>query len=223
MTGTDFDAFLKLGEKAEPLGDGYYIIQSKDGYRFGTDAVALAHFASGYVRKDDSVFDMCSGCGIIGIMLALARGCAVDGAELDEGLHDMSVRSCALNGLNEVHFINADIRTLCNTVASARYDAVVCNPPYYKADSKPTSVAPAANSEITVTFAEIAAETRRVLKVGGSFFAVHITKRMDEVLGLCADNGLTPKDLVVAPNGKTFLLRAVRGGKQGMNVSVKEF
>lgn len=222
MTDERFTKFVKNGEKAEPLGDGYYIIQSENGYRFGSDAIALAHFASGFINKNSRVFDLCSGCGIIGIMLALSKGCTVGGEEIDGALCDMSNRSCALNALDNVHFINADIRNIDELLA-AQYDTVVCNPPYYKADSKPSSVAPQANSERTVTLAQVVSAAKRLLKVGGSLCMVHISARLDEVLIECNRNGLAPKELIVNPNGKTFMLRAVRGGKQGMTLKIEEY
>lgn len=221
MTDEIFEKYVRDGEKAEPLGDGYYIIQSESGYRFGSDAVALAHYASGFARRNSRVFDLCSGCGIIGIMLAISDGCTVDGAEIDGGLCDMSVRSCALNGLDNVRFTNFDIRN-ADRLAAAEYDLVVCNPPYYKAGSKPSAVAPQANSELTVTLSDVIVAAKRLLKVGGALCMVYISSRLDEVLIECDRNGLAPKELIVNPNGKTFMLRAVRGGKRGMTVKVKE-
>ena len=92
---------LKAGECKEPLDDcGHVIIQHKDMYRFGGDAVALYKCARKFVRRDDKVFDLCSGCGVVGILLALNCGCAVGGAEIDGALFDMCVRSCALNVLD---------------------------------------------------------------------------------------------------------------------------
>ncbi|MDE7107011.1 MAG: methyltransferase [Clostridiales bacterium] len=221
MTDERFTKFVRDGEKAEQLGDGYYIVQQMSGYRFGSDAVALAHYASGFIGKNSRVFDLCSGCGIIGIMLAIAGGCTVDGAEIDDTLCDMSNRACALNGFACVHFSNTDIRNT-DELPAAEYDMVVCNPPYYKADSKPSSVAPQANSEITVTLAEVISAAKRLLKVGGSLCMVHISSRLDEVIVECNRNGLAPKELIVNPNGKTFMIKAVRGGKQGMTVKVEE-
>ncbi|MDE6293377.1 MAG: methyltransferase [Clostridiales bacterium] len=222
MSDERFTNYVRDGEKAEPLGDGYYIIQSENGYRFGSDAVSLAHYASGFASKNSRVFDMCSGCGIIGIMLAIAKGCDVDGAELDGELYDMSVRACALNGLDGVRFRNANVKDLSD-FSAAKYDIVVCNPPYYKVDSKPTAVAPQANSELTVTLPDIVSAAKRLLKVGGALFMVHISSRLDEVLFECNRNGLAVKELIVNPNGKTFMLRAVRGGKQGMSLQIKEY
>lgn len=218
------DVPLGADEKIEPLGDGYGIIQSAALYRFGTDAVALAEFASARLSRDSRVFDMCSGCGVVGILIAIATGAHTDGAELDGALYDMSVRSCTHNGLDNVRFYNTDVRELrLADVGGVRYDAVVCNPPFYKLGTKPRKIAPAASCELTVEFADIVRAAKRLLTQNGEFYFVHTSARLDETLCVCRENGLTPKTLVINENGKTFLLRCVRGGKFGMDVSVKEF
>ncbi len=215
---------LKAGECKEPLDDcGHVIIQHKDMYRFGGDAVALYKYARRFIRRDDKVFDLCSGCGVVGILLALDCGCAVGGAEIDGALFDMCVRSCALNGLDGSGYYNVDITTAIDMLPAAQYDAVVCNPPFFKADSKARAVAPAANSELTVTLDDVIKTAKRLLKAGGALYLVYTASRLDEAVCACHKHGLTPKHMTVNANGKTFLLRAVRGGKQGMTVSTEEF
>lgn len=217
-----FTKYVRDGEKAEPLGDGYYIIQNERGYRFGSDAVALAHFAQRELTWRDKVLDLCSGCGIIGIMLAISSGARIFGAEIDGELCDMSVRSVILNELENIEFMNIDARKL-GAYINGKFDAVVCNPPYYKVSSKPSEVAPQANSEISITLADVVSISKQALKVGGALFMTHVTSRLDEVVCTCRDNGLTVKKLVINPNGKTFMLRAVRGGKPYMALEIKEY
>ena len=232
------DDIVKLGETAEPLGDGFYIIQRRDVYRFGSDAVALAKFASKDIRRGFDVLDLCSGCGVVGILVAIATGARVLGAELDETLFDMSVRSVKLNGLCDVRFVNADLREVKRFYPNAengigpsrgaaenrnRFSAVVCNPPYYRSDSKPSAISPAANSELTVAFRDVAETAANSLGQGGAAYFVHTAGRLDEVLCECRALGLTPKKLIVNVNGKTFMLKCVKGGKSGLTVTTEEF
>lgn len=212
---------LKQYENIEPLDNGYSIIQNERGYRFGSDAVSLYKFARAFVKENTRVLDLCSGSGVIGIMLAADKGCTVDGVEIDRDLWDMSVRSCSINGLSNVRFYNADIRAPL-PLPTALYDIVVCNPPFFKADSKPSAIAPNANSELTVCFDQIAAAAKTHLKVGGAFCIVHTATRLDEIIVSLMAHSLMPKELVINGNGKTFLLRAVRGGKAGMTVSIDD-
>ncbi len=224
---TDGMPRANAGEVVEPLDDKYCIIQPRDGYRFGSDAVALAHFASAGIKKDARVLDLCSGCGIIGIMLNIESGAEALGVEIDNELCDMSNR-CArdINGQKDVRFVNADIRTFAthdNICLYGKFDAVVCNPPFFKANSKRASVAPAANSELTVTFDDIAATAKAFLKPCGVFYIVHTATRLDEILSTCRSHGLMPKDMVINPNGKTFMLKSVLGARPGMNVAVRNY
>lgn len=222
MTDERFAQFVRSGEKAEPLGDGYYIIQSENGYRFGSDAVALAHFAERDITWRDKVLDLCSGCGIIGIMLATTCGCEVRGVEIDKELAFMSSRSAALNGIKNFSVYVIDARTLSGEI-NGEFDAVVCNPPYYKVSSKPAAVAPHANSEISITLADVVSIAKRELKVGGALYMTHVTSRLDEVIYTCRDNGMAVKKLVINPNGKTFMIKAVRGGRPYMALEIKEY
>ena len=50
--------------------NGMKIIQNPDMFCFGTDAVLLADYASKAIRKNSTVIDLCSGNGIIPILLS---------------------------------------------------------------------------------------------------------------------------------------------------------
>ena len=62
--------FLNEGERLDDLQiKGLYIIQKTNGFCFGTDAVLLAGFAS--VKKGGRVMDLCTGTGIIPLLLSV--------------------------------------------------------------------------------------------------------------------------------------------------------
>lgn len=220
---------LNAGEAIEPLDDRYIVIQPTDGYRFGGDSTALASYASRHLRGTAArVFDLCSGCGVIGMSVAIANEKArVVGAEIDCALADMSVRAAQVNGLN-AKFYNADIRKFADAEYAhiferGGYDAVVCNPPYYKANMPTSPTAPAANAELTVCFSDVAKAAAWLLRDLGAFFAVHWAFRLDEITGTLNANGLTPKELIVNRNGKTFMIKAVKNSRPGLSVKTGVF
>ena len=68
MTGTDLDAAgFGAGFSFESLGEGYSVCVSAE-HRFGTDAFLLAEFSA--PRRKDSVCDLCSGNGIVALLMS---------------------------------------------------------------------------------------------------------------------------------------------------------
>ena len=59
---------LRENERLDDLQNGYFIIQNKENFCFGMDAVLLADFAK--VKPGEKVLDMCTGNGIVPILLA---------------------------------------------------------------------------------------------------------------------------------------------------------
>ena len=56
-------------ETIDTLKNGYKIIQDSQRFKFGIDAILLSDFAFDFIRKDDLVFDLGTGNGIIPFML----------------------------------------------------------------------------------------------------------------------------------------------------------
>lgn len=89
---------------------GYRIIQNPDWFCFGMDAVLLAAFAA--VKPGERVLDMCTGTGVIPILLeARTAGSHFTGMEIQQPVAEMACRSVALNHLGEkVSIVNGDIK-----------------------------------------------------------------------------------------------------------------
>ena len=61
---------IKENERIDDLQyKGLKLIQNKDGFCFGIDAVLLANFAKNMKRKN-VVVDLCTGTGIVAILLS---------------------------------------------------------------------------------------------------------------------------------------------------------
>jgi tRNA1(Val) A37 N6-methylase TrmN6 len=106
------EIILKADERLDSLEyKGLKIIQSRELYRFTSDAVLLAN--SVRAGKKDRVIDLGSGSGVVGTLIAAKTGASVIGIELQTALFDAAVRSAELNGMTDsLKFFNLDIKNL---------------------------------------------------------------------------------------------------------------
>ena len=66
--GDDKNIFLRPDERIDDLQiQGFRIIQNPEKFCFGMDAVLLSDYAG--IKKDSRVMDLCSGTGIVPILL----------------------------------------------------------------------------------------------------------------------------------------------------------
>ena len=94
---------IRIGEdeRVDDLQRNHYrIIQKKNGFCFGMDAVLLSGFAQ--VKQGERMIDLGTGTGIIPILLeAKTEGNHFTGLEIQEEVAEMALRSVMLNGLEE--------------------------------------------------------------------------------------------------------------------------
>ena len=105
------EQFCQPGERLDDLqNNGLKILQKPDGFRFGMDAVLLAHFAR--LRKRDTVADMGTGTGILPLLMSQSEPTArFYGFEWQADVADMARRSVAMNGLTErITIYDSDLR-----------------------------------------------------------------------------------------------------------------
>ena len=217
---------LKPGERVDDLlVNGLKIIQNPEAFRFGCDAVELANFVTGGRR--DSAFDLGSGTGIITLLLAGKKGIRCTGVEIQSDMAEMSRRSIALNGREEMcDIINAPLQSLPSTVPAGCATVVVSNPPYrakesgFETDNRAIRLA---RHEVAVTFGEVASVAAYLLGTKGRFYIVHRTERMAEIMAECSRLRLEPKILqtLVPALGKPphlFLLKCVKDARHGLAV-----
>ena len=102
LTSTKMEVELKKNENICDLErNGYKLIQDKEKFCFGMDAVLLSAFAE--VRKGEKVADFGTGTGVIPILLeAKTDGEKFVGLEIQAESVDMAKRSVQMNALNQL-------------------------------------------------------------------------------------------------------------------------
>ena len=200
------------------------MIQSRRGYRFSIDAVLLSQFAT--VRPGDTVIDLGTGCGIIGLILLLTRSVgSVFGLEIQPYLAELAARNVALNGFqNRMRVIVGDIRHPPFIPGTA--DLVICNPPYRKGPSgriNLDSEKAIARHELMVSLGEIIGTARDVLGAKGRLALIYPAVRLVDALSAMRSIGLEPKRMrVIYPrvdsDAKLVLIEATLKGRGGLRV-----
>ncbi|WP_031368085.1 tRNA1(Val) (adenine(37)-N6)-methyltransferase, partial [Clostridium botulinum] len=107
------DRIIKEDETLDDLQlKGIHVIQKKQAFRFGIDAVLLANFPT--IKNGAKVVDLCSGTGIIPFILAGKTNASnIIGIEIQKEIADMANRSIKYNNLQEkVKFIEGDLKNL---------------------------------------------------------------------------------------------------------------
>lgn len=190
-------SLLKEGERMDDLHRNHYkIIQNKEKFCFGMDAVLLSGFAK--VKEMETVLDLGTGTGIIPILLkAKTKGRHFTGLEIQEESADMARRSVLLNQIeDQVEIICGDIKEASAIFGKGVFDVVTSNPPYMndKHGLKNPDIPKAiARHEVLCTLEDVVREASMCLKTNGRFYMVHRPHRLVEILTMCTKYKLEPK------------------------------
>ena len=203
--------------------NGLKIIQNKSGFCFGIDAVLLANFAKNMKRKD-MVVDLCTGTGIIPILLSgKTNAKKIIGVEIQGESAEMAKRSVELNSLQgRVEIINEDLKNLKHIIEAGSVDTVTVNPPYMKAgsaivnDKNKMSIA---RHEVCCTLDDVIKEAARILKTNGELFMVHKPERLVDIFCTMRKYKIEPKRIrFVHPSvdkpANIVLIEGSRDGKE---------
>lgn len=218
---------LKENERIDDLQrNGYKIIQKRDGFCFGMDAVLLSGFAN--VKQGENALDLGTGTGIIPLLLeARYQGSHYTGLEIQEEMAEMAARSVALNRLEDkIRIVTGDIKEASRLFGAASFDVVTSNPPYMndahglKNPDLPKAIA---RHEVLCSLEDVVREASRLLRPGGRFYMVHRPHRLVEIIAVLKEWRLEPKRMkmvhpFVDKEANMVLIEAVRGGRSMIKV-----
>ena len=222
------EVILKDNERIDDLQlNNLKIIQNKDGFCFGIDAVLLSDFAKD-IRNNSIVLDLGTGTGIIGILLcAKTKLSKIYGIDIQKDVCDMASRSIKLNNLEDkFEIINTNIKELTNTFEEASFDAIVSNPPYKKDNSglkNESETKLISRHEITASLEDFISVSSKLLKSNGSIYMVHRPERLSDLFYLLKKSNLEPKKLRIVQSyqdskPKLVLVKATKNAKSFLNI-----
>lgn len=216
--------YKEMIKEDETLDDlqlkGINIIQKKNGFRFGIDAVLLANFAK--VKNNARVIDLCTGTGIVPFIIAGKTNAKdIVGIEIQDCFVEMAKRSVKINELDDrVSFICGDLNDKEMLKKIGRADVVTVNPPYKIMNGgikNPEDILAIARHEVKCTLEDVIASSRIVLKDNGRLYLVHRPERLADIFCLMRKYKIEPKRVrMVHPSvGKAPNIVLVEGQRDG--------
>ena len=211
---------IKNDENIDDLQlNGLMLIQKKDGFKFGVDAVLLSDFAN--VKKKHKVIDLCTGTGIIPFLLyGKYNPNNIKGIEIQEDMVEMANRSVKLNEINNIEFIHSDLKDIKFLKTLEKADVVTVNPPYKLSNAgivNPSDKLSIARHEILCNLENVIEASRVLLKDNGRLFMVHRPERLADIITLMRKYKIEPKRIrMVHPNkNKAPNIVLVEGQRDG--------
>jgi len=214
---------IKEFERIDDLNlNGLRIIQNPEWFCFGVDAVLLSNFAAEGIKKGAEVLDMCSGNGIIPILLThKSEAKQITGLEIQEIVAKMALRSVALNNLNgKIKMICGDLRRGSEIFGRSSFNNIVCNPPYKEIGGglkNKHSVSAIARHEIMCSLEDVIRVSAELLTPGGKIALIHRPERLADIIWHMRSNKIEPKRLrMVHPSpNKTATMVLIEGAYCG--------
>lgn len=175
------------------------IIQDDEMFSFSVDSMLLADFIK-TSNKTKRIVDLCTGNGPIPLFLTLKTKANIIGVEIQNEVYAMAVESAKINNLDsQITYINQDLKNIYKELGANSCDIVSCNPPYFKYDGhsniNKNDFLTIARHEVLATLEDIVSEAKKLLNDGGSFYMVHRTERLADIIIALRNNCLEPKTL----------------------------
>lgn len=201
------------------LTHGLHIIQSEEVFSFSLDAVLLARFCS--VPGKGKIIDLCTGNGVIPLLLTTRTGAPIWGVEIQARLADMAYRNVLLNQLEQrLHMLHGDLKEIHRTLSYGQFDLVTVNPPYLPVHAGEQNVnehVAAARHEIHCTLEDVVAACSKLARAGGKVAMVHRPTRLVDIVTLMRHYRIEPKRIrfVHARAGEEAMMVLIEGMKDG--------
>lgn len=208
------------------LGYNLNIYQNSNYFSFSLDSIILANYSTIRLR-DKNIVDLCTGNGVVPIILSRRCNSKIIGVEVQKEICDLAVKSVKINHLEDrIDIINEDAKEFANKHLN-EFDLVLCNPPYFKNDDKSTKnlclEKMIARHEVLIDLDGVLSCGKKLLKDNGTFCLVHRTDRLIEVIDAFKKNNIEPKRIKFIYNrvdlpSNLFLIEGQKAGRCGLIV-----
>lgn len=209
------------------VGLNLKIYQDEDFFKFSLESILLPNFVT-INPRDKMILDLCTGNAPIPLVLSTKTKTKIYAVELQKEIFDLAIDSIKLNQKeDQIEVLNEDVKRLNKIFKGDTFDIITVNPPYFKTSDKSiintNKTKSIARHETELTLDELLKMASFLLKNNASFYMVHRTERLIEIIEKLKEYHLIPKQLqFIHPykdkESKLFLIKATKNGKDGLKV-----
>ncbi len=205
------------------------LVQPAKGFRFSVDALLLACFVR--LKKNETVLDLGTGCGVVGLGLLLRYASlplSITGLDRDNGMIGSARANVRTLGFEDcMELLQGDVRDAARFFRPQWADVVVCNPPYRTTGRGRECPEPSRNEARFLTdtaLDDFLAGAAHVLKNRGRIYLVFLAEGLDSLFTAMTAKGLVPKRVlpVYSRKGESAPFVLVEGRKHGGQGMVME-
>ena len=196
------------------------IIQLKKGFRYGFDAVFLAAFVNGYLKKlkkkKISLADVGSGVGTISLIIAYQNDkINITAIENNDTYLEIANENIVRNNFQKkINLMQGDIFNIDNDLMN-RFDIVVTNPPFYDRKQKKSENELDNYAKRIINYESWIENSVKLLKDKGIIFLIIPTGLLEKSLKFLSTKTGSFKIFPIWPNQKKSSKRLILLAKKG--------
>ncbi len=163
------------------MGGQLNLIQPEHGYRYTLDPLILCSHI--HPEPGDRILDIGCGCGIMPLLIGYRYpDSCITGIEIQNSLAELAKKNINRNHMeHRCHILNKDICDLNIEDTGGRFDRIISNPPYKKADTgrlNPDLQKAIARHELKLSIQTLFAKADKLLKPKGSITIIFPAERL---------------------------------------------
>lgn len=207
------------------LGYNLKIYQDTEAFNFSIDSVLIARFLLENISNDNDILDIGTGNAVIPLIIQTEIKNKIIAFEIQKESYELAKENVSYNKVETVNLINDDIKNI-DKYNFTKFDNIICNPPFFKKGSGRESLNTKRNIaryEEELDLETLLSIAKNHMSLRGSFYLVHRTNRLNELLTLLKKKDLSIKKICFVHTkdnepSTMFLCEIKQGALKEMNV-----
>ncbi len=207
------------------LGYNLKIYQDTEAFNFSIDSVLIARFLLENISNNNEILDIGTGNAVIPLIIQTEIKNQIIAFEIQKESYELAKENVSYNKVETVNLINDDIKNI-DKYNFTKFDNIICNPPFFKKGSGRESLNTKRNIaryEEELDLETLLSIVKNHMSLRGSFYLVHRTNRLNELLTLLKKKDLSIKKICFVHTkdnepSTMFLCEIKQGALKEMNV-----